>query len=494
MKRLVFLLLVLAPLALFADEAERSRIFRYKVHERRLENGMRILVVPRQTPTVACQLWLDVGSADDPYGMSGAAHMIEHMMFKGTRIIGTKDYSKERPLLEEMMRVMRLFDAECRKEDSDYAVLEALKQERERLLGKLRPLQVQREIWDILKLHGAEGINATTSFDWTVYYCSLPANRLEAWAWIESDRLKNAVFREFYSERMVVLEEMRKSIDDSAWGRAYAELRALAFVEHPYRRPIIGFENDVKFMDPMKLKKHWERFYRPSNITAVIVGGVEPKEVFELMERYFGRIKRGVEEPKRTDIVEPKQDSERRSLIYAPFKNRLVLGFHRPELTHPDFPSLELLALILTYGHSSRLYRTLVKKKKSVTAINCWNRDSEHPDLFVIRAVPAEGRTTFDVEKQILEEIEKVAKEGVSEAELERAKRKSLFGIASSVDTNAGIAWQLGYYQTTAGDWRFIHTVEESIRGVTPEDIRRVASRYLKRTNMSVVHLLEKRK
>lgn len=453
---------------------------------------MRLLVVPRDIPTVACQMWYGVGSADDPYGMSGAAHLIEHMMFKGTRIVGTKDYEKEKPLLNEMVRVMRLYDAECGKSNPDYAVLEALEQERRRLLRRLRPLQVQREFWDILKLHGAEGINATTSFDWTVYYCSFPANRLEVWAWMESDRLQNAVFREFYSERNVVLEEMYKNIYDSAWGRVYAELRAVAFVEHPYRRPILGFKEDVRSMDPVRLKRHWRLFYTPSNLTAVVVGGVKPDEVFKLVKRYFGRIEG--RKPPGLSVVEPKQNAERRSLIYGPFKSRLAFGFHRPGLRHPDFAPLELLALILTYGRSSRLYRALVKEKKCVSAINCWNRDSEYPDLLVIRAIPAEGHTTVEVEKAILEEIEKITEEGVTEAELKRAKRKSLFGIASSIDTNAGIAWQLGYYQTVVGDWRFVYYIEERIRKVTVEDIKRVVRKYLKKTNMSVVHLQEKLK
>ncbi|MCX7703757.1 MAG: insulinase family protein, partial [Planctomycetota bacterium] len=361
------------------------------------------------------------------------------------------------------------------------------------VLRKLQEIQIQKELWDVLEMHGATEINASTSFDYTEYHYSLPANRLEVWAWVERDRLKNPVFREFYTERDVILEEMRWTVFDSAWGRVYAELRAIAFIEHPYRRPIIGFRRDIRFADPEALYAHIKRYYVPRNAVAVVVGGVKPEEVFTLVQKYFGDIENPADVPPRLKAVEPEQNSERRSIIRAPFKKRLSIAFHRPESTHPDFAPLELLTLILSHGHSSRLYKTLVKEKKFATDVNCWNRDSKHPDLFIIRATPVSERSNAEVEAAIIAELERLKKEGVSDSELEKAKKKSLFGIASSIDTNGGIAYQLGYYQTVAGDWRFIHRMEENIRKVTKEDIKRVANRYFKVSNMSVVHMEEER-
>jgi len=496
MKKISLLLIVSFIFALiFAQEGEQSSfIFKMKVHEYRLNNGLKLLVVQRDTPTVSCQLWFDVGSVNDPEGLSGAAHLFEHMMFKGTRIIGTKNYEEEKPLLDETVRIMRLHDSECMKDEPDYAVLEALKQEYSRVVRKLNEIQMKREFWDILEMQGATEINASTSFDWTEYHYSLPANKLEVWAWIERDRLKNLVLREFYAERDVVLEEMRTSLFDSAWGRVYAELRAIAFIEHPYRRPIIGFRRDIRFADPDELLAHLKRHYVPMNCVAVVVGGVKPDEVYTLVERYFGDIENPSEPPPKPKAVEPEQNSERRAIIRAPFKKRLILGFHRPELTNPDFAPLELLTLILSYGRSSRLYKALVKEKKLAASVDCWNRDSKYPDLFIIRALPTSEHTNAEVEAAVLAEIEKVKKEGVTASELEQAKKKSLFGIASALDSNSSIAWQLGYYQCTAGDWRFIYRAEENIKKVTKEDIIRVANKYFKPSNMSVVYLEESSK
>ncbi len=488
-KRLCVLVFVAAAAAGVA-RPDGSQASAPEVCQFTLSNGSKLLVVERDAPVVACQVWIKNGSVDDPPGMCGAAHLIEHMLFKGTRTIGTKDYDSERPLLAELDEVTSRIEAERAERGPDAKTVSGLEDRRRKILERLRELWVPKEYWDVLRFHGASGINASTSFDWTAYYYCLPANRLEVWAHVESDRFSNAVFREFYSERDVVLEEMRSGVFDDPWGRMYAEMRSIAFTEHPYRRPVIGFRRDVACMNRVRLREWFRKRYCGANMTLVVVGGVKREKVKQLCERYFARrIPRG--EPARAvPHNEPEQRAERRALLRGPWTHRLMLAWHRPCFTHPDFAALELTAVILSGGRSSRLYRRLVDGGLALE-VNCWNRDSRYDGLFLIRVGTSPDGTNAEAEKAVLAELRRLSEEGPTKEEMKRALGKALFAAADALSSCARVAWQLGYYETVTGDWRNIDGYQRRLREVSVEDVKRVVRRYLRRERMNAVLLEE---
>lgn len=462
-----------------------------EVKEFCLPNGAKLLVVERPTPTVAVQIWFRVGSVNDPPDIRGAAHLIEHLLFNGTPSIGTRDWRKERPLLKQMEKVVAEYDTEARKDRPDPERLSALLSRIKSLGEELRRLTVPRDYHDALRYIGAITINGSTSFDWTSFYCQIPAAHFEHWALAEADRFCNPTFRCFWEERQIVLEEMRQRIFDNGWGRVNAELRSLAFRNHPYRHPIIGYHQDVRFASLSRLRDHFRRFYCGANMVVVVVGGVKAEETFKICRKHLGRIPKG-DETAECPIKEPHQEMERRSIIRGPWAPRLAIAFRRPQLNHPDFPALEVLGQILAGGHTSRLYLRLVKKDRSAAYIAWSNRDSRYPELLILSAMPEPKTTPQKIEKSIWDELEKIKKEGVSDAELERAKRRLRFRAIYRLCTNSGLARWLGFYEVVGGSWRVGFKLLERIERLRKEEIREVARRYLRRENSVSVWMLRR--
>ena len=460
------------------------------VREFRLSNGAKLLVVERPTPTAAVQVWFRVGSVDDPPDMRGAAHLIEHMLFNGTPSVGTRDWEKERRLLPQMEAAIAAYDKEAKKENPDPKRLAALRERVERLAEKLRSLTIPRDYHDALRYIGAVAINGSTSFDWMAFYCQIPAAHLEHWALAESDRLSNPAFRSFWEERQIVLEEMRQRVFDSGWGRLNAQLRSLAFCNHPYGHPIIGYRDDVRFAALERLRSHFRRLWCGANMVVVIVGGVKAEEAKEICERYLGKIPAGRPHGG-CSVREPPQHSERRGVIRGRWAERLALAFHRPGVRHPDFAAVEVLGQILAGGHTSRLYRRLVEKEKLAAYVAWSNRDSRYPDLLILRAMAEPKVPLSRIEAAIWEELDRIKKEGVTEEELRRAKRRLRFRALFKMRTNAGIARWLAFYEVVAGSWRFGFELLKRFERLRVDDIKRVAQRYLRRDNSSCVWMVQ---
>jgi predicted Zn-dependent peptidase len=470
-----------------------------RVIKHTLANGLTVLLVERhQSPIVSINLTFGVGGINEHNGATGLAHLYEHMAFKGTRTLGTKDYAREQPLLEELDRIQHEIEQtreRLRADGQEDAASPALKQLRRRFAEaqeRAGQFVVGNELAMLYQRHGGVGLNASTGKDVTRYTVSLPANRLPLWAAVESDRMGGPVLREFYKERDVVLEERRLRTDDSPNGLLYEAFAAAAFEAHPYGFPTIGWASDIQSLTPAVTDAFFQTYYGPANAVIAMVGDIHPPSVIALIEGTFGKIP-AMTTPPRVVTVEPPQRGERRLEVEFDAEPILLLGYHKPALGHPDDFVFDVMDSILSEGQTSRLYRRLVREKRLVTSIDTQTSfpGAQAPNLFVISAVPLAPHTTREVEEAVTEELERLKAEPVDAAELEKVLNNLDAELLRSLRSNSGLASQLAYFQTVAKDWRYVLTARERIAAVTPADIQRVAAQYLTRNNRNVATLVK---
>lgn len=461
-----------------------------KVVEHRLANGLRLLMVERHdTPTVAAYITIGVGSANETSETRGVAHLLEHMLFKGTTTFGTTDYAAEQPLLAEIEQVGSELDRLRLQPQPDPVRLAALEARLKELQGQHKRFVVKDVISQLYSENGAVGFNAFTSKDMTTYLVSLPANKLELWALLESDRMKHAVLREFYTEREVIREERRRSYETNPDGLLYETLLATAFSVHPYRNPIIGWHTDIANLTLAETRDFLRRYYAPINTTIALVGDIRPAEVVTLVERYFGGIAPGEPVPM-VSAVEPEQPGEKRVTIDFDAEPQLAIAFHKPTLPTRDDYVFDLIDQILGQGRTSRLYKRLVEEQQLATAISTYGAPgSRYPNLFVIEAVPRHPHTAAEVETAIIAELERLRNEPVSATELAKSRNRLLTDNLRALRSNSGLARMLTTYQTLAGDWRYLASYEERISELTAEDIQKTAQRWFTPQNRTVVVL-----
>jgi predicted Zn-dependent peptidase len=475
-----------------------------RVIEHKLANGLTVLMVERhQAPIVSINMTFGVGGVNEQVGQTGLAHLYEHMAFKGTRTVGTKDYEKEKPILDELHRVgteLEQRQRELARRGADVPAEPAEKTAIEGLQKRFKELQDQaaqyvagNEMALLYQRHGGVGLNASTGKDLTRYVISLPANRLPLWAAIESDRMANPVLREFYKERGVVMEERRLRNDDSPTGSLYETFTSAAFRAHQYGVPTIGWESDILSLTPAATEAFFKTYYGPGRATIGIVGDIDPKEVLTLIENTFGKIP-AAPPPPQLVTVEPPQRGERRVEVEFDAEPSLAIGFHKPGLGHPDDYVFDVIDELLTDGPTSRLYSKLVRDSRLAAAVNS---DANYPgvrspNLFVLSATPLAPHTTAEVEAAILAELERLKSEPVSPKELERIVNNLDADMVRALRSNSGLASQLALYQTVAGDWRYVLKARDKIAAVTPADIQRVAGQYFTKANRTVATLVKK--
>jgi predicted Zn-dependent peptidase len=485
------------PLAFAAGLADR-------VVEHRLANGLTLLMVERhQSPIVSVNITFGVGGMDERTGMTGIAHLYEHMAFKGTKTIGTKDYQQERPLLDELDRLNEQIErlqqeiAEAPRAGSSPKV-----QEVERLRQTFQSAQERASAWVVgnemsllYQRHGAVGLNASTGKDVTRYTVSLPANRLPLWAAIESDRMANPVLREFYKERAVVMEERRLRTDDSPSGLLYEAFMAAAFQAHPYGFPTIGWASDIQALRPATTEQFFRTYYGPGNAVIAVVGDINPKEVIALVERHFSSLD-ATPPPPRVITVEPPQRGERRVTVEFDAEPIVMLGYHKPSLGHPDDPVFDVIDSVLSEGVTSRLYHRLVREKRLAASVatDSGTPGIRHSNLFLISATPLAPHTTAELETAIEEELDRLKTDPVSAAELEKVLNNLDAGLLRALRSNSGLASQLAFFQSVARDWRYVVTARDRIAAVTPADIQRVAAKYFTKSNRTVATLVRSAK
>ena len=469
------------------------------VEDHTLKNGMKVLILERHTsPTIGLTLVFKVGSVNEHPGITGLSHMLEHMLFKGSQVIGTRNYERERPLLDKIDNIMSKLEAlrkkRTRKETTRPSYLDAeikaLETELTAVQEKHRKFIIPNELSQIYKRHGARGLNASTGRYRTNYYCSLPANKLELWAWLESERMIHPIFREFYQERDVVLEERRTRNEVSPGGILYEQFYALAYTAHPLHWPVIGWRSDIQTYNKKKLREYFQKYYAPNNAIAVIVGDVKADEVMKLMRKYFEPIP-AQEPPPPITTIEPKQLGERRLRIEFDAEPRLLIGFHTVSVGHPDNYVLDVVDEILSGGRTSRLYKKLVLEKHLCLSIGTYNSSGKYPGLFIISAEPQHPHTLREVEKAIYEELEGLKTKTVAEKELARAKHRLKASFLRGLRSNSGMAWMLGYYESVYS-WKYLKDLTERYQTVTAEDIMEAAKKYFRRENRTVAMLKTK--
>jgi predicted Zn-dependent peptidase len=490
MKRI---LLVVTLVAVFATSIQAATL-EEKVVEHTMKNGMKLLMVERHTsPTVSAWIRFKVGSVDERSDERGIAHMLEHMLFKGTTTLGTTNYAAEKPILDKIEDVALALTAEkARREKGDKGLIAGLEKQLAVLEADASKYVIKDEFFELYSKNGGTGYNAFTSRDGTTYLISLPANKLELWAAIESDRLQNAVLREFYSERSVVMEERRRSYDADPESKLWETFVASSFLAHPYGQPTIGWKTDIENLTRSKAERFFHSYYAPNNAIVAIVGDIDTKATIALVERYFGAIEPGKELPPVT-AEEPKQAGERRIELIAEAEPTVMIGFHKPAISDPDDYVFDVISMILGSGRTSRFYKKLVIEKQITSDIGAFDAPGHrYPSMFVISANPRAPHTIKEVEEAVQSELDLLKTTPVAGRDLQRILNKIEYEEVRQMGTNGGLARNLTEYEATTGSWRYMTEHRGKIAKVTPADIMRVAGTYFTRENRTVGFIIKK--
>jgi predicted Zn-dependent peptidase len=458
-----------------------------------LDNGMTFYVYERhQLPTFCGMIMAKVGSVDERQGQTGLAHFFEHLAFKGTPVIGTSDFAKEKPILDQIDALGEEWSAEFAKGDkADSKKMAALKEEMKKLQNDALKYAVKDELGKIYSENGGRGLNASTGNDTTQFYITLPANRLELWFLIESERFKYPAFREFYSERDVIAEERRMS-ENMPGSNLYEEFENAAYTLHPYRHSVVGYMEDIQTFIRPKAINFFRTFYLPNNLTAAVVGDVNPDEVKRLAEKYFGDIPRGPEPP-RPEFLEPKQKGERRVNSEFDAQPQLLIGYHMPKTPNKDAYTLEMIGNILSLGDSSRLTRDLVTNRKLAVSIYASaGIGRRYAGLFMIDGVPRSPNSAEDLEKAVYEHLEKLKTEPAKNDELEKVINQQEAQLFRGFSNNMYIAMRMLWGAVIDGDIDTEFKRIEALKKVTPEDILDAAKRTFVFDNRTVGILKKK--
>jgi len=478
------------------------------VQEMVLDNGMRLLLVPREgDPNVAAGWVARVGSVNERPGITGLSHLFEHMMFKGTHAIGTKDIAENLKLIKEMDDVR----AELRKEQQTLILKARLgeisdskdpkhRSERHKeLLAKFdeltkreKDLMVKDEFDRIYTTAGGSGMNAGTSNDFTVYFINVPANKLELWFWMESDRLRNPVFREFYSERDVVHEERRLRTDSTPTGKFNEQYESMFWQSSPYGWPVVGWPSDLEGITREEALDYFSVNYAPNNLTACLVGDVDPARAKEFAQQYFGRLPRGPRPPEPVRTSEMPQLAEKRMVAWAETVPQVRVRYHTVAEGHPDDFALEILGSLLS-GRTGRLYKSLVLQQSVANSAGAGQDGRKYEGLFELTGVAKPGKTPEEVEQALYKEIERMQKELVDANELQKVKNQYAANNFRGIQSNFGLMVQLLLRDSNRG-WETINTDPARHQAVTPEDVRRVANTYFKPENRTIAIYYTKKK
>jgi len=476
-----------APLAQAQDIAKLED----QVTEFTLDNGLRFIVVERHdAPVFSYFAQVKVGAVNEPMGRTGLAHMFEHMAFKGTDKLGTENWGKERRALEDVDEAYAALAAARHSGASDEEVA-AAQAAFEASQDAAREFVVTNEFGSTVEKAGGTALNASTGYDLTTYFYQLPSNKLELWAYLESERFQNPVMREFYTERDVVIEERRMRTDSSPIGRLLEEFLAAAYLGHPYGRPVVGYRSDLDEFTRAEAMELYKTYYVPSNIVIGMAGDVDPEEVREYAEKYFGDWKAGPVPP-RVRTIEPEQRGERRVVIRDPGQPFLLMAYHKPAGDHEDSPAYDVLTTLLANGRSSRLHSRLVKDEKKAVAVGAITQipGEQYPGLVLTFVVPSKGVGAGECEAAVLEEIDAIATNGVDADELAGVKTRMKADFVRQARSNIGMLRGLVGEEVLWGDWRAALAYPFEIDAVTSEDLQRIAQETFVESNRTVGYII----
>lgn len=501
-----------------------------------LENGLKVILCPRgSAPVISCITYVKTGSVDEVAGITGIAHQLEHLAFKGTSNLGTTDAAAEQKVLTEIdalyeqiqVRQQKLLGSSKeallvllarlssggpeatpekvktalaglrakwerdgdRLADEDFALLESMVIGWTAKVREAESFVVQNQYSNVIDRAGGSGLNAFTSSDRTVYQVSLPASRLELWAALESDRFMNTVPRQLEKEKQVVLEERRMRTESNPFGKLYENFLTTAFKAHPYGTPVIGHRSDILNYTRASVLDFYRLRYTPRNTIVAVVGDLDVEKARATLTAYFGKIP-AAPLPPEPHTTEPKQDGERRVDVEFPAQQIVMLGYHIPERKHPDTPALTVLSEVLSSGRSSRFYQALVKRGLALSA-NAWLGPGErYPRLFIATAEQSEAATIEQVEDTLLAEIERAKTVSPTVEEMLRVQAAYKMDVLQQMRNNLRFAINLADYEALAGDWRELFREVEAVGGVTPEQVSAVAVKYLVKKSRTTARLI----
>jgi predicted Zn-dependent peptidase len=467
-------LLFLAPLLAGAQTLQE---FEKHVTEFTLRNGMHFIVLERHgAPVVSFNLYVNAGSVNDPGGKSGLAHMFEHMIGKGTTTVGTTNWPEEKKALERVEQAYdRLDDERYKGPRADPAKVKALESELGKAIELANSFVEPNAYPRLIEENGAPDFNASTGTDATQYFYSLPSNKVELWFLLQSEWVRRPVFREFYKERDVVMEERRMSVESSPQGKLQEMVLATAFTAHPYRT-LIGWASDIQNLRAEDAEKFWTTYYVPGNITVAIAGDVTSAEIRKLAEKYYGPIA-AAPMPPPVITVEPRQEGEKRVTVESPAQPVLWLVYKRPSQRDKDDAVIDVIQEVLSGGRTGSMYRDMVRDKQIAlyAAAAATFPSGKYPNLFALVCAPSAGHTVEENEKEIGALLDKLKNEKVDEATLRRVKTKVRASLIRQLDDNRGLTFQLAFYHVNYGSWKKLFTGLEDIDKVSADDVQRVA-------------------
>lgn len=471
--------------------AQSLQDFEKKVTKFILPNGLTVLVIERhEAPVVSFHTYVNVGSVDDPSGRTGMAHMFEHMAFKGTETIGTKNWLEEKKALDAVEQIYDRLENELNLGfRADQKKIEAIKADLEGAIDKANSYVEPNEFDRIVESNGGVGMNAQTAEDQTQYFYSFPSNRIELWFLLESSRFLHPVLREFYKERDVVREERRMSTESRPIGELVEQMLATAFSAHPYKTSPIGWSSDIEQLRRSEAEQFYKRYYTPGNMTIAIAGDVNPAEARRLAEKYFARLPKGPPPP-RVRTVEPPQIGEKRAAVASAAQPYLMIAYKRPSQYSPDDAPLDVLSDVLSNGRTGIIYKEMVRDKQIALGAESDSTfpGGKYPSLFFFFVAPSAGHSVDENEKAIDGIVDRMKKEKVDAGSLQRVKTNLRASLIRKLDSNSGLASELSFYEANFGDWRKLFTQLDDYNKVTSDDVLRVAKTYLVENNRTIAY------
>ncbi|MCB0317254.1 MAG: insulinase family protein [Bdellovibrionales bacterium] len=480
---IVNLVLFLVPLQTFADVSlshDALKDLENNVKFYQLENGLRVILYRRDfAPVFAGVVSVRVGGVDEKVGSTGISHMLEHMAFKGTEEVGTKDFTKEKKILDQIEELAKNSNGARELSSEQLEKWQQLHQE-------------LSEIWDseaftrLYRERGASEQNATTDKELTNFFVNFPKNAFEFWAWMESERLLNPIMRQYYKERDVVMEERRMRYDDDPEGSLYEQLLATAYLTHPYRNPVIGFPEDISGVTANQTAEFHKKYYVPERIVVSVVGDIVPENAIKVIRKYFGRLPKA-DNPAFTDVIEPPQIEQRKFVLTRDASPSLAIAYHKPNYPHPDDPAISMMLEVLAGSSVSPMYEELVKKRQVAASLDFHEGPgAAFPNLVMFFVSAKHPHTNKEVLKNFDAVFERFKKHGTTQEELDNAKRATAVEYLIHLTSNMSLAKNFASSELIYNNWKALVDWYEKSMAVTKEDILRVSNQYFAENSRTV--------
>jgi predicted Zn-dependent peptidase len=472
-------------------KAQELQDLQKKISEFTLPNGLHFVVLERhQSPVVSFHTWVDVGSIQDPAGETGLAHMLEHVAFKGTETIGTRNWIEEKKALDAVEAAYDRMEAEANKGiKADQMRVDMLRNQFRMATDSAQRLAASGEYRRIIEENGALDLNAFASAGATQDSCSLPSNRTELWFLMQSQRLLHPAFRGFYQERDVVMEEYRQGVESNPQAKLLVELLAAAFKVHPYRNPSGGWPSDIQNLRRTRAQAFFERYYVPGNMTVAMVGDITAADAKRLAERYFGPMA-AKSMPPLVTTQEPPQAGPKTVILEVPGAPLLAVGYKRPSQYDKDDLALDLIQILLSQGRTGILYSEMVQEKRIAQQAQAiaTNPDGRFPNLFAFLLVPAAGHTVEENQLALEDLLQRFKSTPLDPQLLARAKGQGRANLVRRLTSNRDLAGLLAFHAASYGDCRRLFTTLDDLNQVKPQDVQRAANRYFVAAGRTTVY------